>query len=51
MCIVLIGYIWDFAFAWVMTLKYVNGVEWKAYTTLILGGLVALGILGNALDK
>jgi hypothetical protein len=47
MCAVLIGYVWDFAFALVMTLGFVNGIEWKAYATLIGGGVAILGLLGS----
>ena len=39
----LLGYVWDYAFAWVMTLKYVGGKEWMAYLTMIGVPLLVIG--------
>ncbi|MBU3637351.1 hypothetical protein [Polynucleobacter sp. es-MAR-4] len=44
------GYVWDFAFAWVMTLEYVKGREWVAYATLIGGILGAGGLVFGYFD-
>ena len=44
-CFGLIGYLWDFVFAWVMTLKFIKGNEWYAYGTMIGGILLFLGLL------
>lgn len=53
-CFGLIGYLWDYAFEYVMTLKFVKGREWVAYATLI-GGILALigGVFGifDDMDK
>jgi len=51
----LLGYVWDYVFAWVMTLNYVKGREWVAYLTmigvplLVFGGVI--GILDDANNK
>lgn len=39
----LMGYVWDYVFAWVMTLKFVGGKEWMAYLTMIGVPLLAIG--------
>lgn len=46
-CFGLIGYLWDFAFEWVMTLKFVKGNEWYAYGTMIGGILVFFGLIAG----
>lgn len=47
----LLGYLWDFAFAWVMTLSFVKGNEWMAYGTLIAGGMVAFGLFASVMEE
>ena len=46
----LLGYVWDYVFAWVMTLNYVGGREWMAYLTMIGSPLVAIGIVMGIVD-
>jgi hypothetical protein len=47
----LLGYLWDYVFAWVMTLNYVKGREWMAYLTMIGAPLLVIsGVIGMVDD-
>jgi hypothetical protein len=47
----LIGILWDYVFAWVMTLRFVKGNEWYAYGAMIGGILVSISLIASAIEE